>query len=185
MIAMQYTIRLAGDFSADEVRDRVENRRGLFDRLSGLIHKSFLYNETEGLYAPFYVWEDDGSARAFLTGGLFQGLVETFGRPRVRCWTVIAYSESGAADAVQMAVKEVDAIAAETRLADLVRDEEVRHAAAAKAPGLGCHLVGIDPDRWELMRYSTWKGHDCRPACDADMMECYDILHLSRPVAPA
>ena len=185
MIAMQYTIRLAGDFSADQVRDRVEHRRCLFDDLPGLIHKSFLYNEIEGLYAPFYVWQDDGSARAFLTGGLFQGLVEMFGRPRVRCWTVLAYAESGSADAVQRAVKEVDSIAAETKLVDLVRHGEVRHAAAVKAPGVGCHLVGVDPDRWELMRYSTWKGPDCTPACDADMMESYEILHLSRPVVSA
>ncbi len=54
-----------------------------------------------------------------------------------------------------------------------------------QGPGLGYHLVGIDPDRWELMRYSTWKGHDCGPACDVDMMECYEFLHLSRPVASA
>lgn len=183
MIAMQYTIRLAGDFSADQVRDRVENRRCLFDDLPGLFHKSFLYNEGEGLYAPFYVWADDESARRFLTGGLFQGLVEMFGRPRVRCWTVLAFSEAGAANIAQMAFKEVDAIAAETKLADLVRDEEARHAAAGKAPGIGCHLVGIDPDRWELMRYSTWEGPALPPACDADMMESYEILHLSRPVA--
>jgi len=185
MIAMQYTIRLAGDFSADQVRDRIENRRCLFDDLPGLFHKSFLYNEGEGLYAPFYVWEGDESAREFLTGGLFQGLVKMFGRPRVRCWTVLAFSECGAANAAQIAVKEVDSIAAETNLANLVRDEEARHAVAKKAPGIGCHLVGIDPDRWELMRYSTWKGHDLPPACDANMMEEYKISHLSRPVATA
>ena len=182
---MQYTIRLAGDFSADQVRDRVETRRCLFDDLPGLFHKSFLYNEGEGLYAPFYVWADDESARRFLTGGLFQGLVEMFGRPRVRCWTVLAFSEAGAANIAQMAFKEVDAIAAETKLADLVRGEEERHAAASNAPGVGCHLVGIDPDRWELMRYSTWKAPALPPASDADMMESYEILHLSRPVASA
>lgn len=185
MIAMQYTIRLAGDFSADQVRDRVENRRCLFDDLPGLFHKSFLYNEGEGLYAPFYVWEGDEPARAFLTGGLFQGLVEMFGRPRVRCWTVLAFSEARGVDIPQVAIKEVDSIAAETKLADLVHDEQERHAIASKTSGVGCHLVGIDPDRWELMRYSTWDAPAAPPSCDADMKEEYNILHLSRPVVAA
>lgn len=185
MIAMQYTIRLAGDFSADQVRERVENRHCLFDDLPGLFHKSFLYNQSEGLYAPFYVWECDKGAREFLTGDLFQELVEMFGRPRIRCWSVLAFSECGAANAARFAVKEVDSVAAEVKLGELMREEEARHANAKKAPGIGCHLVGIDPDRWELMRYSTWMGDEQPPAFDADMIENYEILHLCRPVASA
>lgn len=185
MIAMQYTVRLAGDFSGQQVRDRVETRHCLFDDLPGLVHKSFLYNEGEGLYAPFYVWEGDQAARDFLTGDLFQGLVEKFNRPRVRCWSILEFTEYAAAGAARIAVKESEPIAAETKLKDLMREEEQRHAAAGKYPGIGCHLVGIDPDRWELMRYSTWTELEPPPICDADMVQIYEILHLCRPVASA
>ena len=185
MIAMQYTIRLAADYHGDQVHQRVNQRRSLFDDLPGLLHKSFLFNESEGLYAPFYVWEDDAPARAFLMGDLFRDLVETYGRPRVRCWSVISFSDGPVLDAGEIAVKELDSIAAETDLAQLVENENLHHATVCQAPGVGCHLVGIDTDRWELMRYSTWTERAAPPACDADMMECYNILHLSRPVLTA
>lgn len=185
MIAMQYTIRLAGDVDDGEVRERVNQRRHLFDDLPGLVHKSFLYNKAEGLYAPFYLWEGDAPAREFLTGRLFRDLVTTFGRPRVRCWTVLAFEDSGRRDDLRVAVKESDSIPAETDIANLVRQEKSRHEALARTAGVGCHLVAIDPDRWELMRYSTWTGAEAPPGCDADMMQCYDILHLSGPVVTA
>ena len=181
MIAMQYTIRLAADFEVDQVHQRVNRRRCLFDDLPGLLHKSFLYNECEGLYAPFYVWEGEAPARSFLMGHLFRDLVDAFGRPRVRCWTVLSFWDGTAPDAGKIAVKELDSIAAETDLSQLAQTEDAHHATARKTPGLGCHLVGIDPDRWELMRYSTWTEGSAPPACAADMMECYRILHLSRP----
>ena len=114
MIAMQYTIRLAADYHGDQVHQRVNQRRSLFDDLPGLLHKSFLFNESEGLYAPFYVWEDDAPARAFLMGDLFRDLVDTFGRPRVRCWSVISFRDRPGLDAGDIAVKELDSIAAET-----------------------------------------------------------------------
>lgn len=185
MIAMQYTIRLANDVDDGEVRERVSQRHRLFDDLPGLVHKSFLYNKTDGLYAPFYVWEGDAPVREFLTGRLFRDLVATFGRPRVRCWTVLAFDDGGRPDDVDVAVKESDSIPAETDIAKLVGEEKSRHAELSKASGLGCHLVGIDPDRWELMRYSTWAEAQVPPGCDADMMQCYQILHLSRPVVTA
>lgn len=185
MIAMQYTIRLANDVEDEEVRDRVSQRHHLFDDLPGLVHKSFLYCKTDGLYAPFYVWKGDAQVREFLTGKLFRDLVTTFGRPRVRCWSVLAFSDGGSAGAADVAVKESDSIPAETDIAKLVRQEESRHAELSKAAGVGCRLVGIDPDRWELMRYSTWAEANVPPGCDADSMQCYDILHLSRPVVTA
>ncbi|MDX1482861.1 MAG: DUF4865 family protein [Alphaproteobacteria bacterium] len=185
MIAMQYTIRLAGDVRSEQIHERVANRRCLFDDLQGLRHKSFLYNEKEGIYAPFYVWDCDAPAREFLTGDLFQGLVENFGRPRVRCWSVLAFAEGGSPDSAVAAIKEIDSIPAETRLADLAKSEQSRHEAIRQAPGIGCHLVGIDPDRWEIMRYSTWASEEEIPASEADMIEHYQVLHLSRPLAHA
>lgn len=185
MIAMQYTIRLAHDFNVERIHDRVNSRRCLFDDLAGLVHKSFLFNEKEGLYAPFYVWEGNEPARDFLTGPLFQGLVENFGRPRVRCWTVLEFSQSSVPVVVDTAIKEVEPVAAETKLTDLKARERAHHQAMLEKPGLGCHLVGLDADRWELMRYSTWAAGTQPADWDADLIEHYDVLHLSRPVVSA
>lgn len=183
MIAMQYTIRLAADYHGDQIEQRVSQRGCLFDDLPGLLHKSFLYNQSEGLYAPFYVWEDDAPARAFLMGSLFRDLVDKFGRPRIRCWSVLSFCDGPALDAGSIAIKELDSIAAETDLSELAKSEKSHQDKMFKTQGIGCHLVGIDPDRWELMRYSTWKERSAPSACSADMMEQYKVLHFSRPTA--
>lgn len=185
MIAMQYTIKLACDFNAERIRARVADRGCLFDDLPGLIHKTFLFNESEGLYAPFYVWESNAPARDYLTGPLFKGLIENFGRPRVRCWTVLEFKEMNLPGGVETALKEVDSVAAEMSLAELKKSERQHHESVLACSGLGCHLVGLDPDRWELMRYSTWAAGASPPESTVDLVEHYEVLHLSKPVISA
>ena len=180
MIAMQYTIRFAGDYDNQLLLDRVARRKSLFEGLDGVLHKAYLFNSDQAIYAPFYVWENDDAARAFLTGDLFRDVVDTFGRPRVRCWGVIAFSGVIGAGAPKVAVKELDAIPAEEALADLLQREEQLHAQAVKTDGLCFHLAGIDPDRWELMRYSAWCDPSQVQNCNADAVESFDILQLSR-----
>src|SRR4051812_2632702 len=86
---MQYSIPLPVNYDASQIDARVSQRRGLFDAHGGLVHKSFLYNKSENLYAPFYVWKDVMEARSFLLDDLFQGVIESFSRCRVRDWFVI------------------------------------------------------------------------------------------------
>lgn len=179
MIAMQYTIRLAGDYDLQQVRERAVRRKPVFDKTEGLVHKSYLFNESQLVYAPFYVWQNDDAARNYLTGDLFRDLAETFGRPRVRLWNVLA-CESNISDEKwpKVGVKELDVIPAEQDLADLMRVETDRHRKALAKRGLCFHVTGLDPDRWELMRYSAW----CDPGqirdCDSDVAETFDILQI-------
>jgi hypothetical protein len=185
MIAMQYTIRLAGDYNIDLVRERVALRKPLFDGLEGLLHKSYLFNAAEGIYAPFHVWRCDDAARDFLTGDLFRDLVETYGRPRVRCWGVLAYGGNPEAGNPHKAMKEIDTIAAEIDLPDLTRTEGERHRRALEMPGLCFHLIGLDPDRWELMRYSAWSDPALVQNSDADAIETFDVLQCCEAVSAA
>ena len=179
MIAMQYTIRLAGDYDLHKVRERVIKRKPLFDGLKGLLHKAYLFNESQAVYAPFYVWENDEAARAFLTSDLFRDLVDTFGRPRVRVWNVLAYGGHIDGEHLpQIGVKEIDTIAAEENLAVLTQREIARHDKSLKTKGLCFHLVGLDPDRWELMRYSGWCDPSQIQNCDSDAVETFEILNL-------
>lgn len=178
---MQYTIRLAGDYNLDLVRERVARRKPLFDNLDGLLHKAYLFNEVQAIYAPFYVWESDAAAKAFLTGELFADLVQTFGRPRVRSWTVLAYGGNPArAGQAGVAIKELDIVAAEDSLTALSNRENTLHDQAMTAPGLCFHLSGLDPDRWELMRYSVWCDASQVRNCDSDAIETYEILQTCK-----
>lgn len=180
MIAMQYTIRLAGDYDLDLLRDRVARRKPLFDNVEGLLHKAYLFNADQAIYAPFYVWQSDDAARAFLTSDLFGDLVETFGRPRVRCWGVVAYSGNPKAGEPRVAIKETDTIAAEDSLPELCRREVALHQEALVDGGACFHLTGLDPDRWELMRYSVWCDASHVQKCDSDTVETFDILQLCK-----
>jgi len=184
MIAMQYTIRLASDYNIDLVRERVARRKPLFDGLEGLMHKSYLFNPTEAIYAPFHVWQCDDAARDFLTGDLFRDLVETYGRPRVRCWGILAYGGNFESGNPRMVMKEIDAIAAETHLPDLASMERERNLRALEMPGLCFHMIGLDPDRWELMRYSGWSDPALAKNSDADVVDRFDVLQSCETVRP-
>lgn len=199
MIAMQYTIRLASDFDRSRIRDRVKARAPLFAELEGLVHKSYLFNPDEGLYAPFYIWAGEEPAFRYLTGPLFQDLVDTFGRPRVRSWTVLDFSERSKTGLrneparcldplcmsgdISHAMKEVDIIPPEERLESLVARERADHKLAMEHKGIGLHMVAFDPDRWELIRYSTWAGVPPEGTSRADLVESYKILTFSHVLA--
>jgi len=180
MIAMQYMIRLAGDYDLDLLRERVARRKPLFDNVEGLVHKAYLFNAEQAIYAPFYVWQSDDAARGYLTSDLFGDLVETFGRPRVRCWGVLACDGNPKAGEPQLAIKETDTIAAEDSLSELCRVEVARNREAMNDAGACFHLTGIDPDRWELMRYSIWCDASHVQNCDSDAVESFDILQVCK-----
>ncbi len=181
MIAMQYTIRLAGDYDLKLLRDRVTRRKPLFDGLKGLVHKTYMFDPEQAVYAPFYVWESDEAARAFLLGDLFRDVVVTFGRPRVRMWNVLLFGGEPHESPPQLAVKEHDVIPAEQGLAELMEAEQALHERAMKTEGLCYHLSAIDPDRWEIMRYSVWCDPRQVQKCDADAVESFNILQLCEP----
>jgi uncharacterized protein DUF4865 len=181
MIAMQYTIQLAADFGLDKVLNRVTARYPLFDNLPGLAHKSYLFNHQHGLYAPFYIWNSHDAARDFLLGPLFIGVTQTFGRPRVRTWNVIAYDIIDSAVVPSYAIREVDTVPAEQSMGPLADAERDQHRALAGTPGLHSHAVALDADRWELVRYSLWRDAGCALKARGDSVQPYEVLHLSNP----
>jgi hypothetical protein len=181
MLAMQYSIPLPHDYDAARIRERVQARSGLFDHHKGLVHKSFLYNAQEQLYAPFYVWKDVVEAGKFLQDDLFKGVIETFRRHRVRSWFVIHMEYGNRGIAPTHAMRETDMIAPEERLDHFLGDERQAQQALLRDDNLYMHLVALDADRWEILRFSLWKDKACcaRPASDS--FSCYDVLHVSTP----
>ncbi|WP_328314273.1 DUF4865 family protein [Streptomyces sp. NBC_00442] len=178
MQAMQYEITLPADYDMEIIRKRVATRGHLLDDFPGLGLKAYLMRERGvdspvNSYAPFYLWATSDGMNSFLCGPGFQGIVDDFGRPRVRHWAGLAYAEGPASSAVP---------ATATRLCVPVPDGvepaafAAREADRALAPGVVASAVAIDPSRWELVRFTLWEQAD--PSEPGDR---FQVLHLSQP----
>jgi hypothetical protein len=179
MHAMQYAVTLPADYDMEIIRERVRARGHLLDAFPGLGFKAYLIRErgVDGSpvnqYAPFYLWRTGEGMNEFLWGPGFRGLSADFGRPPVRHWLAAGFRPGPAADLTPR-----QAAIDTTHLEEADDPAEAVAKALAElgdAPGLHSAVVAIDPDRWELLRFSLW--HD--PAPDAE--RTFQVLHLSRP----
>ncbi len=178
---MQYSIPLPSNYDAARVRERVDQRRCLFDDHSGLLHKSFIYSATDHLYAPFYVWRDVEQARLFLLDDLFKGVVDAFSRHRVRSWFVLAMGYGNRDARPEYACREVDVIPVGECLQRFTRVEQETHRHLLSNPMCYMHLVALDAERWEVMRYSLWKNEAHAEPPGTDCYQLYNVLHVSEP----
>lgn len=179
MLVMQYTIQLPDDYDMQRIRKRVEDRCKLFENLPGLSHKSYLMHDGDKIYAPLYVWSDAAAARAFMLEHLFRGVIDEFSRPRVRTWMPVSSIHGNRALTPLYARREADVIAPETNLNALMDEERRQQAALQKNPDLYFHLVALDPDRWELMRYSMWSTRVKAESQHADCVQDYEVIYVS------
>ena len=180
MLAMQYSIPLPVNLDADYVRERVNQRRALFDGHKGLIHKSFVYCPKEHIYAPFYLWKDVGEAQHFLLDDLYQGVIESFGRHRVRSWLVVGAEFGDKSLSPAFATRELDAVPAELSLKQFSAKEKQRQQDyMAENKDLYMRVVALDADRWEVMRFSLWADKASSPDSESDCLQTYDVLHVS------
>lgn len=183
MLAMQYSIPLPVGYDTALIRSRVEARRPFFDTHKGLVHKSFLYNDQEKLYAPFYVWQDVSQARDFLLDDLFHGVIETFSRHRVRSWYVVHMGRGNTAIAPTFALREIDIIPPEGKLEHYLAQEKREQAELLANPNLYMHIVAVDADRWEILRFSLWKDKASAAKPHSDAFQDYEVLHVSEPAS--
>lgn len=180
MLAMQYTIELPSDLDMSVIRQRVDERSKLFDHFPGMAHKSFILNEEDRLYAPFYVWHRDEVACEFLLDDLFKGVISSFSRPRVRTWNVLHMGYGNRAMTPTYAVREADTIPAEESLHELaLREREKQHRLLQHNPEIYFHTIALDAERWELIRFSLWSAARNAPPAEADQVQTYELLHVS------
>ena len=179
MLAMQYTIKLPVGFEEAQVRERVSVRSRLFDGHDGLVHKSFLYNDEDKLYAPFYVWKNVVEARDFLMDDLFKGVIEAFSRHRVRSWFVVQMAYGNREIKPHYALREIDVIAPEERLDKFVALEKAHQETLLTNPNLYLHVIAMDADRWEILRFSLWKDKASAEKPATDAFTAFDVLHVT------
>ena len=177
MLAMQYSIELPFGYDPAQIRDRVEHRRKLFDGLPGLVHKAYLFSDSDKIYAPFYIWSDIAEARKFLFNDLFRGVIETFRRPRVRTWMVLSSAHGNPSFEPDFAMHERDVIAPEDDLEKLFAREKEAQQALSRNEHLHFHTIALDAERWELVRYSLWRNAASAAVPEADCVQTYDVLH--------
>ena len=181
MLALQYSIHLPHDTDDATIEERVAQRAPVFEEMPGMVHKAFLYNRSDKLYAPFYVWENLHGARDFLFDELFQGFVKQFRRPRMRSWIVLHQGQGELAMPPAFARCESDLVPAEEDLEALIAREKETHEKLMQEESLYYHLVALNPDRWELMRYTLWKDAKSPPSPEADCVQDFEVLHLNEP----
>lgn len=179
MLAMQYSIQLPDNYDLDLIRQRVARRSKLFEELPGLSHKAYLLDETDKVYAPFYIWGDVEEAQNFLFDDLFHGVIRDFSRPRVRTWFTLAKGYGNRLLTPTYAVKETDIIAPEEKLEDAINTEKAEHTKLLSNPALYFRCIAFDSDRWEVVRYSLWADAKSAVRPAADNVDTYAILHVS------
>jgi hypothetical protein len=118
----------------------------------------------------------------FLTGDKFRAVTQAFGWPKVQFWTPLAFDFGRVRDINQTSVmpraatRELLNVAASADLADLRSHEIQAHERALATPGLYSRVVALNPDRWQLVRFTLWSAMPAAPVGD-----CFEVLHLSQP----
>ncbi|GLQ98567.1 DUF4865 family protein [Dyella mobilis] len=179
MITMQYRIGLPADYDVDIIRRRIAERGHLTDDFPHLAFKTYLYAAgRENLYAPFYLWRNHEGMNAFLGGRGFAGVVESFGRPIVRTWSVWRAETAADLSVAKHATREILPISAQLSLGTLREEEDakVRHDVER---GALAAISAFDPTSWTLMRFRLWRNDVAKPA--GDDVDSYDVGHVSQP----
>jgi hypothetical protein len=156
MIAMQYSFTLPADYDMDIIRQRIARLGHHMDGFPGLCLKAYLYADTldpehparANRYAPFYLWHDVDGMNRFLEGAGFAALVESFGRPQVRTWSVWAQSVQATAASARWACLEEESIAEFIPLAQWKATELARTEAASEQAGTCVTACGYAPKEW-------------------------------------
>jgi hypothetical protein len=186
MLTLHYPMTLPADYDMSIIRRRVAERHAPFDTLPGLGFKVFLIRErSSGVhvneYAPFYLWTQPFAVRDFLLGPLFDGVVQSFGRPTAFEGIVAALhlsSDEAAVRAARSMTIERFALRPGVDLAGWAADETELHLARIDEAGLLARVVSLEAGSWTAVRAELWAGADIAHSAHAAR---YEVLHVSTP----
>ena len=139
MLAMQLNLRFGPGSDEAAARATVLDCARRVTPRRDLVHACCLVDEAESICAPFYVWRTTGAMCRFLLGGPFKGVVDVYGRPRVRTWNVLEYCSADASVTPRFARREVDTVDAEDSLCGAARERAAsQNSRPARSFG-ACH----------------------------------------------
>jgi hypothetical protein len=191
MIIKQYTIGLPADYDMAIIRRRVADKGPAFDTLPGLGLKAFMISEKGrcgapgNQYAPVYLWTDVAPMWHFVAGDGFRSVIDSFGRPPIHYWLGLAYARRPEIDlkTLRSVSREEERIEPGTDLKAL-RQGEIRQAReiVGAISDLAVRAVGLDVDRWSLVRFNYWAREQ---STLPESATSYEVLHVSAPRADA
>ncbi len=181
MFAMQYGFDFPSNFDMEIILKRAADLGPRFDELPGLYHKAFLVGKnSHGVahrYTPLYLWRDVDGMMTFLQSDAFRAVAAHYGRPAVQRWNQVGFVEGPALDdSPHFAVQESISLAPDVDLAALRDTELARLGELAGRAGLQTAYIGLDTEKWQLMRVSLWLD---RPTHAAGRV--FEVAYLSRP----
>ncbi len=171
MLAMQYSFTLPADYDMDIIRERVATRGAVFDTLPYLGFKA----------SPFYVWQEHQGMHDFFCGEKFQSLVQSFGWPAVRTWSVLDAAVGKREVQPAWATRELVRIEPYTDLQELRIREFALQQETIQAPHVHSRVVAFDPYTWMLVRFTLQEKLD-DSVLQSRGTQCYEVLHLSAPM---
>jgi hypothetical protein len=185
MRSTHYPIQLAPTYDMAQIEERARLRGHAFERLDGLALKAFLVRSvsrgaTGNCYAPFYVWNDDSAIARFLTGPLFAGVIESFGRPSVIERRVLEFAVADRRVRPSLATLETAKWDTATQPPSLWQTESRHHLEVLRAPGLFAACTLMDVQTWTATRVRLWADEDCARDVGFEA-ERYDVLRVVGP----
>ncbi|MEK1887290.1 MAG: DUF4865 family protein [Phyllobacterium sp.] len=186
MIAMQYSFTLPVDYDMSIIDRRIAEKGPLLDNLPNLKFKAYLTARksgpnTENLYAPFYVWDNEEGLNDFICGDGFAGLTQSFGWPAVRTWFIWQARMSSDIKSAVIATRELRLTPPHSSLAELRRREGAEVFEDVERNGALASISGFEPTSWTRIRFELWGERDSIPS--GGSIEVFDVGHVSFPDA--
>ena len=187
MLVKQYTVTLPADYDMQIIRKRVASKGPAFDHFPGLGVKVFMIRQKKHFgaesnqYAPVYLWPSVEPMWKFIAGDGFKGIVDSFGWTPIHYWLGFAYACAADIDwrALRSVTREQTMIQPGTDLPALrARENDCARDAVAAASGPVARAVGVDTDRWALVRFDYWTREQSSLPDDA---WSYEVFHVSAP----
>ena len=79
MIGVFVTFTYPNNFDAAAIRAIAQQARAKFEGQPGLRSKAFTLNEAERRATNFYIWDDEGTARAFFAPAVVERIARLYG----------------------------------------------------------------------------------------------------------
>ncbi|KAF1042816.1 MAG: hypothetical protein GAK35_02503 [Herbaspirillum frisingense] len=182
MILAQYEHRLPADYDLDIIRRRAADGGHLWDDVPELYFKAFLLREggrhgaSGSSYSSLYLWRQASAFTSFISGR-FRRVTDSFGRPDIHLRLALD-ARKGQGRVARFAYRQEVDIATDADLPEILAAEAARNQEAATQPSIVASAVGVDVNRWRLMRVSLSEGE----LAVAPGTTAYQVLYLAQPL---
>lgn len=185
LLAMQYSYTLPADYDMSNIRRRIATKGHLMDGFPDLVFKAFAYSANDysyrysgaNYYAPFYLWQNASGITRFLESAGFTDLMQTFGRPVVRTWSVLYAQFRDSYPITSWATREYHDIPKDISLSELHKQESTQIKQEIDSKRILGAFSAYEVQTWKLIRYKLLTTCPAQP--DSTKLQIYQVGHLA------